>query len=176
MRFLSSRRRYAAPRRGNGHEMVGAVTAFLRPDDRWFVIIDGSQEESYQPLLGAVAANTGGDLYAVVDETDEHALETFTRLGFTVNRRESNVLIPTDPQITGLHATDEPGGVVIISAVDAYEDRLRLLDDALRQDVPGTAGWKWDPGDFHDETFGSDFEPAAYLIAVDKDSGEYLGL
>jgi GNAT superfamily N-acetyltransferase len=160
----------------NGPEMVGAVTAFLRPDDRWFVTFDVRQEESYQPLLGAVAANTGSDLYVAVDETDEHALETFTGLGFTVNRRESNVLIPTDPQITGLHAADEPEGIVIISAVDAYEDQLRLLDDALRQDVPGTAGWKWDPGDFHDETFGSDFDPAAYLIAVDKESGEYLGL
>lgn len=156
--------------------MVGAVTAFPRPGDRWFVTIEASQEESYQPLLRAVAANTGSDLYAAVDETDEYALETFTRLGLTVNRRESNLLIPTDPQITGLNVTDEPEGVVIISAVDAYEDQLRLLDDALRQDVPGTAGWKWDPGDFHDETFGSDFDPAAYLIAVDKDNGDYLGL
>ena len=72
--------------------------------------------------------------------------------------------------------TDEPEGVVVISAVDAYEDQLRLLDDAVRQDVPGAAGWKWDPGDFRAETYGPDFDPAAYLIAVDKDSGEYLGL
>jgi len=155
---------------------VGAVTAFLRPDDRWFVTFDVREQESYQPLLAAVAANTGSDLYAVVDDTDKHALETFTGLGFTVNRRESNVLIPTDPQITGLHATDEPEGVVIISAIDADEDQLRLLDEALKQDVPGNAGWKWDPGDFHIETFGSDFDPSAYLIAVDKNSGEYLGL
>ena len=160
----------------DGDQMVGAVTAFLRPDDRWFVTFDVSQQESYQPLLRAVAANTGSDLYAAVDDTDEHALETFTRLGFTMNRRESNLLIPTDPQITGLDAADEPEGVVIISAIDAYEDQLRLLDDALRQDVPGTAGWKWDPGDFHEETFDSQFNPAAYLIAVEVDSGEYLGL
>lgn len=160
----------------DGTRMVGAATAFLRPDDRWFVTFDASQPESYQPLLRAVAANTGSDLYAAVDDTDEHALETFTRLGFTVNRRESNLLIPTNPQITGLNASDEPDGVVIISAIDAYEDQLRLLDDALRQDVPGTAGWQWDPGDFHEETFGSDFDPATYLIAVEVDSGEYLGL
>lgn len=160
----------------DGDESVGAVTAFLRPDNRWFITFDVTQKKSYQPLLRAVAENTGSDLYATADETDEHGLATFTRLGFTVNRRESNVLIPTDPQITGLTATDEPEGVVIISAVDAYEDQLRLLDDALRQDVPGTAGWKWDPGDFREETFGSDFDPAAYLVAVDKDSGEYLGL
>jgi ribosomal protein S18 acetylase RimI-like enzyme len=160
----------------NGDRSVGAATTFLRPDDRWFVSFDVSQEEGYQPLLGAVVANTGSNLYTAVDETDEHTLQTLTGLGFTVNRRESNVLIPTDPQITGLHATEEPEGIVIISAVDAYEDQLRLLDDALKQDVPGNAGWKWDPGDFHEETFGSDFDPDAYLIAVDKDSGAYLGL
>jgi len=160
----------------DGHQLAGSATAFLRPDDRWFVTFDTSQEESYQPLLRAVAANTGSDLYAVADETDEHALETFTRLGFTLNRRESNLLIPTNPQITGLHTFDEPEGIVIISAIDAYEDQLRLLDDALRQDVPGAAGWKWDPGDFHEETFDSQFNPATYLIAVEKDSGDYLGL
>ena len=81
-----------------------------------------------------------------------------------------------EAEITGLHFIPEPRGVVIISAVDAYEDQLRLLDDALRQDVPGAAGWKWDPGDFHEETFDQQFDPATYLIAVDSGSGDYMGL
>jgi ribosomal protein S18 acetylase RimI-like enzyme len=43
--------------------------------------------------------------------------------------------------------------------------------------VPGTAGWKWDPGDFREETFDSDqFDPATYLIVVDTDSCDYVGL
>jgi RimJ/RimL family protein N-acetyltransferase len=147
-------------------QVVGAVSAFLRPDDRWFVSLEpGQDDDAYEPLIAAVAANTG-----------DQALETFGRLGFTELRRESNVLIPTDPQVTGLHETAEPEGIVIISAVDADEDQLRLLDDALRQDVPGGAGWKWDPGDFHEETFDSQFDPATYLVAVDADNGEYIGL
>ncbi len=160
----------------SGQQAIGAVTAFLRPDDRWFVNFDAGEDASYQPLLLAVAANTGSDLYATVDETDEQALAMFARLGFTVNRRESNVLIPTDPDITGLTDIDEPDDMVIISAVDADEDELRLLDDALRQDVPGTAGWTWNPGDFHEETFDSQFDPATYLIAVERTSGQYVGL
>jgi len=63
-------------------------------------------------------------------------------------------VIPTDPVVTGLQVIAEPEDIVVISAVDADEDHLRLLDDALRQDVPGTAGWQWDPGDFREETFG----------------------
>jgi hypothetical protein len=114
-----------------------------------------------------VAANAGSDLYATVDEADEHTLELLDSNGFTVARRKSNLLIPTDPSITGLDASAEPAGVVVMSAADAYEDELRRLDEALRQGVPGTAGWRWDPGDFHEETFDSQFDPATYLIAVD---------
>lgn len=158
-------------------QVVGAVTAFLRPDDRWFVHFDAfSRADSFMPLIAAVAENAASDLYACIDEADGQALERFTGLGFAVSRRESNYLIPTDPEITGLDLIGEPEGVVIISAADADEDELRLLDDALRQDVPGTAGWKWDPGDFHEETFDQQFDPATYLIAVDAASGDFMGL
>ena len=157
-------------------QAVGAVTAFLRPDDRWFVAFDTCRDDAYGSLLTAVAANTGSDLYATVDEGDEHSVELLEINGFTVTRRESILLIPTDPAITGLRATAEPAGAVVVSAADAYEDELRRLDDALRQDVPGTAGWRWDPGDFHEETFDSQFDPATYLIAVDAESGAYMSL
>jgi ribosomal protein S18 acetylase RimI-like enzyme len=156
--------------------VVGAVTAFLRPDGRWLVMFDACRDDSYQPLLAAVSANTGSDLYTTVDDVDESMLELLGRIGFAVARRESNVLIPTDPRVTGLQVVAEPDNVVVISAADAFEDDLRSLDDALRQDVPGTAGWKWDPGDFHEETFDSQFDPATYLIAVDSASGAYVGL
>jgi GNAT superfamily N-acetyltransferase len=161
----------------DGDQAVGAVRAFLRPDNRWFVAFDTCRADSYQPLLAAVAENVGRDLYTTARDTDEQGLDRLTRLGFTVSRRESNYLIPTDPAATGLDAVPEPEGMVIISAADADEEQLRVLDDALRQDVPGTAGWKWDPGDFREETFDSDqFDPATYLIAVDTDSCDYIGL
>jgi ribosomal protein S18 acetylase RimI-like enzyme len=158
-------------------QAVGAARAYLRPDDRWFVVFDTCRADSYQPLLTAVAANIDADLYTTARDTDEHGLDRLARLGFTLSRRESYYLIPTDPAVTGLDAVPEPEGIVIISAADADEEQLRVLDDALRQDVPGTAGWKWDPGDFREETFDSDqFDPATYLIAMDTDSCDYVGL
>jgi ribosomal protein S18 acetylase RimI-like enzyme len=157
--------------------MVGAVTAFLRPDDRWLVHFDPhSRADSYAPLLAAVAKNTVSDLYAAIEEGDDQSLDLLAKHGFAVSRSEGIYLIPTDPLVTGLRAAADPDGVVIVSAADAFEDQLRLLDDALRQDVPGTAGWRWDPGDFHEETFGEDFDPATYLVAVDAASGDYIGL
>jgi ribosomal protein S18 acetylase RimI-like enzyme len=155
---------------------VGAVRAFLRPDDRWFVWFDSCRADAYGPLLAAVAENTGGDLNATADEEDTEGLARFTRLGFTVSRRESNYLVPTDPLITGLKARWATEEITVISARDAYEDQLRLLDETLRQDEPGTDGWAWDPGDFHEETFDSQFDPATYLVAVDSASGHYIGL
>jgi ribosomal protein S18 acetylase RimI-like enzyme len=158
-------------------QVVGSVAAFLRPDDRWFVHFDpDSRDDSRAPLLAAVSGNTGSDLYATVEESDNQELGLFARHGFTVARRESAFVLSTDPEVTGLYGVGEPEGVVIISAADAFEDQLRLLDDALRQDEPGTAGWRWDPGDFHEETFGDDFDPATYLIAVDEAGGDYVGL
>jgi RimJ/RimL family protein N-acetyltransferase len=158
-------------------QAVGAVRAFLRPDNRWFVAFEACSADSYGPLLAAVAEDTRADLHAVVDQADSQALDRLARLGFTVSRRESSYVIPTDPAATGLHVDAEPEGIVIISAADADEDQLRLLDDVLRQDVPGTAGWKWDPGDFREETFDSaQFDPATYLVAVDTESGRYVAL
>jgi GNAT superfamily N-acetyltransferase len=70
-----------------------------------------------------------------------------------------------------------PDGMRVISAAHADEDRLRVLDGALREDVPGGDGWRWDPADFRAETYESDeFDPATYLVAVDQADGEYAGL
>ena len=73
--------------------------------------------------------------------------------------------------------TEAPEGTIIISAARADEEELRLLDDTLRQDVPGVDGWKWDPGDFAVETYDSGgFNPDTYLVAADVASGDYIGL
>ena len=160
----------------DGDQVVGSVTAVLLPNDRWFVDFSHGGESAWRPLLAAVAANTASDLYLTADDTDVQYLRQLAGLGFTELRRESHVLIPTDPGLTGLVVTAEPPGVLFISAADAFEDDLRLLDDALRQDVPGCEGWRWDPAGFHDETFGTDFDSKTYLVAVDERSGRYIGL
>lgn len=161
----------------DGLDAVGAVTAFLRPDNRWFVWFDeASRADACGPLVAAVAENVASDLYATADETDTEAAARFARLGFSQIRREGIFLIPTDPVRTGLVNVSLPDDTMIISAASADEDDLRLLDDALRQDVPGTDGWAWDPSDFHAETFGDDFDPATYLVATDTGDGSYIGL
>ena len=114
-----------------------------------------------------------GELYATVDESDRDALRRYEDLGFRIKRRESVYAVPTD----GLRDVTRPPGFAFVRADEVDEARLRVLDDTLRQDVPGADGWQWDEAGFRAETYESpDFDPATYAIAVHEASGEYVAI
>lgn len=158
----------------NGNQ-AGEVRAWVRPDRRCSVWFRECADECCAPLLAAITAEIDHDLYVEVDESDAASLTRFVRLGFTVSRREDHLAVPTDPAANGLGRAALPAGMTLLSAADADEDRLRELDDLLRQDVPGADGWHWDRAGFAAETFSSAFDPATYLVAVDS-AGRYAGL
>ena len=160
----------------DGDLVAGEVSARLRPDNRWFLYFDTWRAGACPPLADAVARDLGRDLYVTLEDAEYDALAACAQAGFAVHRRESYYRIPADPVVTGLAGAVLPAGLDVLSAADADITRLRLLDDALRQDVPGSAGWRWDAGQFRAETFSSFFDPATYLVAVDRASAEYAGL
>lgn len=82
--------------------------------------------------------------------------ERWLAAGWTIQRRENEYALPTVP------ATPHP--FLHIAEVDL--ERLRLLDDELRHDVPGTDGWHWTHDDFVAETHSS---PSVYLVAPGYD-------
>jgi GNAT superfamily N-acetyltransferase len=160
-----------------GRTKIGVLHAVLRPDRRCFLEFEDCDDEAYDPLVAAAAAEHDGDLYATLEESDEPGLRRLYGLGFTVHRHEHLFRIATDPWSHGLRVVAPPDGVALVSAVDADLDRLRALDDALRQDIPGADGWRWTPDAFRRQTLGgSDFDPATYLVAVDRRTGSYVGL
>jgi hypothetical protein len=122
--------------------------------------------DAYPPLLAA-AGERVGDLVAL-DADDIATLALLARHGFHVRRRERLYEIPTDPALTELR----PVPLQALSARDADLDRLRRLDNELRRDVPGCAGWDADAAWFAAETFSDSFDPATYLVATDGD--EYV--
>ncbi|MBO0830462.1 MAG: GNAT family N-acetyltransferase [Actinobacteria bacterium] len=160
----------------DGDVVAGEVSARIRPDGRCFVYFDTWRTSDYPKLADAVASELARDLYASLDDAEFDPLDACEAAGFAVHRRESYYRIPTDPRLTGLADAILPDGLEVISAADADISRLRDLDDALRQDVPGCDGWRWDPAEFEEETFGRQFDPATYLVAVARASGEYAGL
>lgn len=149
----------------------------FRPDRRWFISVDTWDEECVEQLVEAMADDLRHDLYTVVDEADTVVLERWLRLGFAVGRREHEVLIPTDPAITGLPEGVVPADIALVAADAVDEDRLRELDEVLRNDVPGSAGWVNDPQEFRDHTFDErSFDPSTYLVAVDDANEAFAGM
>ena len=150
----------------DGDVVAGQVNAWLRPDGRCFVYFDTWQSAAYQPLADAVARDLSRDLYVSLEDTEFDALDACVAAGFAEHRRESYFRIPTNLAASGLAGVTLSDELDLLSAADADIGRLRLLDDALRQDVPGADGWRWDPDEFRAETFGRSFDPATYLVAV----------
>ena len=138
---------------------------WIRPDGRCFVF--GEPDE---------ALPVGRRLYATADEADEARVRSLAHLGFTFHRRELILRIPTDDANWNVATVEPPPAITFVRADRFDETRLRLLDDLLRQDVPGTDGWKWSPGGFHEETYDApDFDPATYLVAIDE-GGNGVGI
>lgn len=157
---------------------MGTLVLMVRPDQRSFVRFVDCVSEAYQPLLAAAVTATGTDLLVEADQDDEDILRRYRDLGFAVTRREHLVAINPDPRVTGLGGRAQlPAGFDLVTADRVDPDRLRLLDDELRQDVPGAAGWQWSPEGFAAQTFdAADFDPAVYQVAVHQKTGRYAGL
>lgn len=150
-------------------EIVGAARVLRRPDDRRFVYLRGHRDGVRARLLGAVAAEVGTEL-SVGAAPDDEVARAATDLGFTVRRRENVHRIPVRQQAGAM-----PAGYTVLSAAAADLDRLRELDDAVRQDIPGCAGWHSTTAEFAGQLDSPDFDPATYLVAVDR-TGDYAGL
>jgi ribosomal protein S18 acetylase RimI-like enzyme len=130
---------------------------WIRPDGRCFVF--GEPDDDLPP----------GRVHAEADEADEARVRALAGRGFAIRRRELVLELPTDPAAWSIPAVEPPPGIAFVRADRVEEEQLRQLDDLLRQDVPGTDGWKWSPAGFREETYESrDFDPATYLVAVDE--------
>jgi hypothetical protein len=133
---------------------------WTRPDGRCFVF--GEPDDDLPP----------GRVYAGANESDAARVEALARLGFAFHRRELVLELPTEAAAWSVPAVETPPpGVAFVRADRFAEERLRELDDLLRQDVPATGPWKWSREGFREETYNSpDFDPATYLVAFDEAS------
>jgi GNAT superfamily N-acetyltransferase len=126
---------------------------FRRPDGRTFTRDPDDVDDAV-------------DVYVSVDGD----LEPWLAAGFVEHRRENRYVVWTNARA----APPTPDGVVFATVDHVDLDRLRELDDVLRQDVPGTDGWRWEQAAFAEETAAAD--PELYVVAVDDASGDYVGI
>jgi len=139
--------------------LIPGMKIFVLPDGRHFVL-DPDPES---------LAEATTDVYCIVDASE---VDPYLGLGFDVHRREGVYLLPIRSA-----RMDAPRGIVFAHADEVDEATLRVLDDELRQDVPGAEGWQWGEADFHKETYESaEFDPTTYLVALDGEQGEHVGI
>ncbi|HEY0639873.1 MAG TPA: GNAT family N-acetyltransferase [Pseudonocardiaceae bacterium] len=147
----------------------GSARVRTWPDGRRLVLL-GGEPDAAAALLTAVAAGTTGRLHLMADVRDAALLAAARTAGFGEVRREDRYRIP----LPAVPPRDH--GVELVSARDADLERLRVLDERLRDDIPGSAGWRWTPAQFRAASVDDpEFDPRTYLVAVAPD-GSYVGL
>ena len=157
--------------------MNAPISDVLRPDGRLLVRTDGAWTSETAAGAAAVARKVGAPALAHIGEDDSAERAALVAAGFVESRREAVITISVEQGLEALRDAALPGSVELRSAADVDEDRLRLLDNELRQDVPGASGWESSPEEFRDQSFDDpEFDPRTYLVAVDAASGEYVGI
>ncbi len=173
-KWTPRRARWMAIDRG---EVVGAATALVRPDDRMFLIFASTTADAYRPLATTVAAAVSRPLFANVDASDDRALVALTDAGFGVEIAVDKFRIRFDAALDALARAWAPSRFSLDQADTVEEERLFTLDCALRRDVPGTDGWVGNRRWFRDELRERPpFDPRAYLVGIERRSGDYVGL
>jgi glutamate/tyrosine decarboxylase-like PLP-dependent enzyme/RimJ/RimL family protein N-acetyltransferase len=149
----------------------------LRPDGRCVVRAEGGWTHEQAEAAAEYARSQAASVITAVDVSAEKEHEALRSAGFRVSRRELIVEFTVEAALAALRDDSTPPGIEIRSATEVDVERLSDLDEELRADVPGTSGWRNDPDEFHTQTFDvPEFEPTTYLVAVDRGSGEYVGL
>lgn len=159
--------------------MSSEVRAHVRPDRRLYVRCRGSWTPASAARAVALAREHRRSTIASIDGEDASAHRVLVEAGFVLMRREAVVVVDvsTALAVLGGESEREPAGLVIVSALDVPENLLRELDDELRQDVPGTAGWASSPAEFRAHTFEDpEFDSRTYLVALSEPSSELVGL
>lgn len=152
--------------------VVGRGHASRRLDGRTFLSIDTWRGAVFDLLAGAMVADRPEPLYTVVDETDQDLAASWERAGFASWRREWEFVVPTDLRVG---PAPLPPGVVIATAGEVAEDRLRELDQAIRAEVEASVGWQTMPAEVLPWQGGTrPMDPSKYTVAVLR--GQYVGL
>lgn len=151
---------------------IGDSSSLLqRPDGRWF--LRPSDEDACRiDDLVAHAGTRATSLYLTADARDKMLLTRSEIAGFREVIRHDRLSIP----LASIPAPPATSDIDLVRANRVPPTALRHLDNTIRQLVPGTDGWAWDPADFDDELGSEAFDPATYLVARPARSSELVGL
>lgn len=155
----------------DGGEVVAVASAITRPDRRTFVTFAGDTS-GYGALTEAAAGALRRPLHARADCAAGDVLGVLAAAGFSAEIVTEAFRIGFADARGALRHARGARWFRVVPAAAVDPGRLFTLDVAVRQDVPGTDGWRGDRAMFLDELD----DPAAYAVAIDDTTAELAGL
>lgn len=156
--------------------VVAAAVPWLRPDDRMFVAFQVEDVRAYRPLTETIGQALGRSVSTMCDDADREHLWALREAGFRIEMTDDRFVVPFASALTLVERAWVPSGYAIRSVSDVDEQRSFELDNQIRNLVPGTEGWIGDQAWFGEELRSPEFDPTAYLIAVEETTDSYVGL
>jgi|GEM_PF-602669 len=157
------------------NQAVGVATATRRVDERVFIVDRCADDAAYGELLAAATDAMTGTHFVSTRSNRAERIATVHALGFGTDLVSTNFNVPFAPTLDWLRRCATPSQAAFVPADQVNADQLYELDIELRNDVPGTDGWRGNRAWFDDEMAGPEFDPAGYCVAK-ADDGSLIGL
>lgn len=162
----------------------GHARALRRPDDKWQLQLPADTPGAWPDLVAELRRDVAGAVITAAPPDDD--LEpTLRAAGLLPVRRIQHWIVPIDAErlarIGVLPGGRRPQGERptthrLLSVIDADPTAVVDLDNTLRHDIPGTAGWRGTVTDLREDLDSAAFEPELYLVAQDDRTGRLDGL
>jgi GNAT superfamily N-acetyltransferase len=160
---------------GNG-AAVGVATAFVRPDDRRFLVHRLTSDAAYAPLLERAVGDLRREIHVTIDRRRVDRVAQAENLGFATEFESTSFAVPFAAALANARRLLRPTRFELRRADEVAADALFELDSVLRGDVPGNDGWRGNRAWYDDEFTSPEYEPAGYLVAVDEPTEALVGL
>jgi hypothetical protein len=149
------------------------LRAIRRPDGHWFVRLPEEHPDAW-PTLVAAAIQDGCGTLILSRPADQDAAyaRALRRAGFLPVRTETLWRLP----VAAIPTIPARAEHQLVSVTEPAPEAVAVLDNAIRDDIPGTSRWLGTGAQLTESLDDSDFDPALYLIARHPRTGSLDGL
>lgn len=149
------------------------LRGMIRPDGRLQLWLPDEDTRAWPALVGLAAMDAGGPFLVTRAGDDPAAAVTALRTaGFRRARIETLWRIP----VRSLTRFRLRGSHHLVPVTELDPAAVAELDNAVREDIPGSQGWQGTAVDLEETLADPEFDPELYLIARDAASGSLDGL